>query len=47
MVQKIRMMDDVVDLGAILEGDAITLGRVSRIEVRDGTIGLPVMVVSQ
>lgn len=41
------MMDEVVDLGAILGGEAMTLGMVSRMEVREGTIGLPVMVVSQ
>jgi len=41
------MIDEVVDLGAIFGGEAMTLGMVSRMEVREGTIGLPVMVVSQ
>ena len=38
---------EAVDLGAILGGEATILGSVSRIEVREGTMGLPVMVVSQ
>jgi len=37
----------MVDLGDILGGEATILGRVSRIEVREGTMGLPVEVVSQ
>jgi len=40
-------MDEVVDLDAIFGGDAMTRGRVSKIDVREGTIGLPVIVVSQ
>jgi hypothetical protein len=34
-------------LGLILGGDATTLGSVSRMDTRDGTIGLPVVVRSQ
>ena len=37
----------VVDLLDILGGDDITLGIVSRIDVRDGVIGEPEMVTSQ
>lgn len=33
--------------GLILGGEATTLGRVSRMEVREGTMGLPVIVLSQ
>lgn len=38
---------EAVVFGEILGGFATILGRVSRIEVREGTIGFPVMVVSQ
>lgn len=37
----------MVDLGLIFGGEATTLGMVSRIDVREAMIGLPVMVVSQ
>lgn len=45
--KRTRSKLEVVDLGLIFGGEAMTLGRVSRMEVRDGTMGLPVMVVSQ
>jgi hypothetical protein len=38
---------EMVNLGGILGGDVTTLLSVSRIEVRDGIISCPVMVVSQ
>jgi len=37
----------MVDLGLIVGGEATTLRIVSKIEVRDAIIGLPVSVVSQ
>jgi hypothetical protein len=37
----------MVDLGLIVDGEATTLRIVSKIEVRDAIIGLPVSVVSQ
>ena len=46
-LKKKRPRAEVVDLGLIFGGEATILGRVSRIEVREGTIGLPVMVLSQ
>ena len=42
-----RWMRPVEDLERILGGEEITLGMVSRIEVREGTMGAPEMVVSQ
>ena len=36
-----------VDLGGSVGGDFRVLGRVSRMEVREGTMGFPVLVVSQ
>jgi hypothetical protein len=38
---------EIVNFGLILGGLAVTLLRVSRIEVREGTMGLPVLVWSQ
>ena len=38
---------EMVYLGLIFGGDVITLGTVSRMEVRDGRMGLSLMVVSQ
>jgi hypothetical protein len=38
---------EMVDLGLIFGGEMTTLGNVSRIDVRDAMIELPVMVVSQ
>lgn len=38
---------EMVRLALILGGDETTLGRVSRMEVREGTMAFPVMVVSQ
>lgn len=38
---------EIVDLGFIFGGETTTLGSVSRIDVRDAMIELPVMVVSQ
>jgi hypothetical protein len=35
---------EMVNLGLILGGEAVTLLMVSRMEVRDGMIGLPVLV---
>lgn len=46
-LKKIRWMTPVEDLAEILEGLATTLGIVSRMEVREGMIGAPEMVVSQ
>lgn len=46
-LKKICWIRPVEDLDRILGGLATTLGRVSRMEVRDGTIGAPEMVVSQ
>ena len=40
-------MTPVEDLADILGGLAMTLGRVSRMEVREGMMGAPDMVVSQ
>jgi hypothetical protein len=37
----------IVDLGLIVGGEATTFRIVSKIEVRDAIIGLPVSVVSQ
>jgi hypothetical protein len=37
----------IVDLGLIVDGEATTLRIVSKIEVRDAIIGLPVSVISQ
>ena len=45
--KKILWMTPVDDFEEILEGLATTLGIVSRMEVREGTIGAPEMVVSQ
>lgn len=38
---------DPVALGTSFGGDTTTLGRVSSMDVRDGTMGLPVIVLSQ
>ena len=46
-MKKTRWSAPVEDLEAILGGWAITFGIVSRIEVREGTMGAPEMVVSQ
>ena len=45
--KKTRWMIPVEDLADILGGLATTLGRVSRMEVREGMMGAPDMVVSQ
>ena len=42
-----RCITPVEDFEWIFGGEEITLGMVSRIDVRDGTIGAPEMVVSQ
>ncbi len=42
-----RSMLEVDDFDAIFGGDATTLDNVSRMDVREGTMGLPVMVTSQ
>lgn len=47
MRKKNAPIADLVDLEAIFGGLLRTLGTVSRMLVRLGTIGLPVMVVSQ
>ena len=47
ILKKIWPIDELVDFDAIFGGEAITLGRVSKMDVRDGTMGLPVAVVSQ
>ena len=38
---------EIVRLALILGGEATTLGSVSRIDVREGMIAFPVIVVSQ
>jgi len=45
--KKTRCIMPVEDLEAILGGTATTLGMVSRMEVREGTMLAPEMVVSQ
>lgn len=45
--QKNQKMLLWVLLGGRVGGDLRTLGRVSRMEVREGTMGFPVEVVSQ
>lgn len=47
MDQKIAPILEVDDFGVNFGGEEMVLGRVSRMEVRDGTIGLPVEVRSQ
>ena len=42
-----RCITPVEDFERIFGGEEITLGMVSRIDVREGTIGAPEMVVSQ
>ena len=45
--KNIFSMLEIVSLGLILGGDAVTLLMVSRIDVRDGVMALPVIVWSQ
>ena len=45
--KKTFSMLEMVNLGWSLGGEAVTLVRVSRIEVREGTIKFPVLVWSQ
>jgi hypothetical protein len=47
MWKKPREKVPIVDLALILGGEATTLEIVSRMEVREGRIGSPEMVVSQ
>src|SRR3569833_468300 len=47
MSKKVISMLEMVSLGLILGGEAVTLLIVSEMDVRDGRMGLPVMVWSQ
>lgn len=47
MSKKNFSKEEMVDLGFILGGEATTLVIVSRMEVREAMMELPVMVVSQ
>lgn len=47
MSKKIFSKLEIVSLGLISGGEAVTFEMVSRIDTREGTMGLPVMVMSQ